>query len=85
MLLHGDIIITMTWEHLALWIPAVICVITAVYTAGVLAQTVRTHEIRLDKHSETLEKHKEKLEAHSIGINEAASWYKGFTAGTNRG
>lgn len=82
----------MTWEHIALWIPAIICVVTCIYTAGVLTTTVKTHEVRLNKHSETHDKHGEKLaahevtlEGHSVKLSTLTAWHQGFTAGTHRG
>lgn len=82
----------MNWEHIALWIPAVICVITAIYTAGVQSHSIKTHEIRLNKHSESHEKHNEKLQAHAVTLEghtvklgTLTAWHDGFAAGTHRG
>lgn len=89
----------MNWEHIALWIPAIICVVTAIYTAGVGAQVIKSHEVRLNKHSEMHEKHVERhdkhseklaehsvtLEGHNIKLGTLTAWHQGFNAGTHRG
>lgn len=82
----------MTWEHIALWIPAVICVVTGIYTAGVQAQMSKSHEARLNKHSELHEKHSNTLvehsvtlEGHSVKLETLTAWHQGFTAGNQRG
>lgn len=82
----------MSAEHIALWIPAVISVIAAIYSAGILAQTVRTHEKRLNAHSSTLKEHGDKhgrhevtLEGHTVSLKTLTAWHDGFTAGAHRG
>lgn len=89
----------MNWEHIALWIPAMLSVIAAIYTAGILSQTIKSHEKRLNAHSDTFEKHAErfdkhseklqshevKLEGHSVKLSTLTAWHDGFQAGTHRG
>jgi len=71
----------MNWTD---WGPTIIAVITAVFTAGMIAGRIRHQETALLEQHGRLDLHDVKLEVHAIAIAKLESWKEGYNAGATR-
>lgn len=65
-------------DHLALWAPTIISVISALIFGGGLVQRVRDH-------GKLLEKHTKEITINALDIAKLNAWRDGYNAATHRG
>lgn len=64
----------------AMWLPAIITVLTAIFIAGQMTGRLKHHEEVIKDHDERLNDHDERLAAHGIALAEGKAWREGYNA-----